>query len=134
MQARREPVDLAPRAKPARRARRIVSPAVVTPTDKLAAIMGFDMPPARSLSTSRILRMGNLSQSCPAPFKGVEAMPIRRSPNSAGHTPPQPGRDRPERVAATHRNSSSQSIGISGRNQPVRAVVPALYPGTTTND
>jgi hypothetical protein len=69
------------------RARRIVSPAVVTPIDKLAAISRFDMPPARSLSTSRILRMGNLSLGTPPPCKGGEAMPIRRSPNSAGHTP-----------------------------------------------
>ena len=50
-------------------------------------------------------------------------MPIRRSPNSAGHTPPQPGRDRPERVVAINRNRWSQSIGISGRNQPVRAQI-----------
>jgi hypothetical protein len=34
--------------------------------------------------------------------------------------PPQLGRDRPEWVVAINRNSWSQSIGISGRNQPVR--------------
>jgi hypothetical protein len=48
-------------------------------------------------------------------------MPIRRSPNGASYTPPQPGRDRPEWVVAINRNAWSQSIGISGRNQPVRA-------------
>ena len=47
-------------------------------------------------------------------------MPIRRSPNGAGHSRPQPGRDRPEQVVAINRNAWSQSIGISGRNQPVR--------------
>ena len=50
-------------------------------------------------------------------------MPIRRSPNGAGHTRPQPGRDRPEWVVAINRNARSQSIGIGGRNQPVRAVL-----------
>ena len=49
-------------------------------------------------------------------------MPIRRSPNGAGHTRPQPGRDRPEWVVAINRNARSQSIGIGGRNQPVRAI------------
>ena len=50
-------------------------------------------------------------------------MPIRRSPNGAGHTRPQPGRDRPEWVVAINRNARSQSIGIGGRNQPVRPVL-----------
>jgi hypothetical protein len=49
-------------------------------------------------------------------------MPIRRSPNGARHTPPQPGRDRSEQVVAMNRNGRSQLIGISGRNHPVRAV------------
>jgi hypothetical protein len=48
-------------------------------------------------------------------------MPIRRSPNGPRHTPPQPGRDRPEWVVAINRNARSQSVGISGRNQSVRA-------------
>ena len=48
-------------------------------------------------------------------------MPLRRSPNGAGHTRPQPGRDRPEQVVAINRNAWSQSIGTGGRNQPVRA-------------
>ena len=108
--------------KPARRARRMQSPAAVTPIDRLAAIFRLDMPPARSLSTSRILRMGNLCPGMPRSLsKGTEAMPIRRSPNGAGHTRPQPGRDRPEWVVAINRNAWSQSIGIGGRNQPVRA-------------
>jgi hypothetical protein len=50
-------------------------------------------------------------------------MPIRRSPNGAGYTRPQPGRDRSEQVVAIDRNRWSQSIGISGRNQPVRATM-----------
>jgi hypothetical protein len=49
-------------------------------------------------------------------------MPIRRSPNGVGYTRPQPGRDRPEWVVAINRNAWSQSIGIGGRNQPVRAI------------
>ena len=49
-------------------------------------------------------------------------MPIRRSPNGAGHTRPQPGRDRPEWVVAINGNARSQSIGNGGRNQPVRAL------------
>jgi hypothetical protein len=54
-------------------------------------------------------------------------MPIRRSPNGARHTPPQPGRDRPEQVVAINRNAWSQSNGISGRNHPVRAVSVKKY-------
>jgi hypothetical protein len=38
-------------------------------------------------------------------------MPIRRSPNEAGHTRPQPGRDRSEQVVAINRNAWSQSAG-----------------------
>jgi len=48
-------------------------------------------------------------------------MPIRRSPNGAYHPHPQAGRDRPEWVVAINRNAWSQSIGIAGRNHPVRA-------------
>jgi hypothetical protein len=48
-------------------------------------------------------------------------MLIRRSPNGAGHTRPQPGRDRSEQVVAINRNAWSQSIGTGGRNHPVRA-------------
>jgi len=49
-------------------------------------------------------------------------MPIRRSPNGTGQTCPQAGRDRPEWVVAINRNACSQSIGIRGRNQSVRAI------------
>ena len=48
-------------------------------------------------------------------------MPIRGSPNGARHSRPQGGRDRPEWVVAINRNAWSQSIGIAGRNHPVRA-------------
>ena len=51
-------------------------------------------------------------------------MPIRRSPNGARHVRPQPGRNRPERVVAVNRNAWSQSVGIGGRNHPVRAPIP----------
>jgi len=48
-------------------------------------------------------------------------MPIRRSPNDARHPRPQGGRDHPEQVVAINRNVWSQSIGIAGRDHPVRA-------------
>jgi hypothetical protein len=48
-------------------------------------------------------------------------MPIRGSPNGARHPRPQAGRDRPEWVVAINRNAWSQSIGIGGRDHPVRA-------------
>jgi len=50
-------------------------------------------------------------------------MPIRGSPNGAYHPHPQAGRDRPEWVVAINRNAWSQSIGIAGRNHPVRALL-----------
>jgi hypothetical protein len=52
-------------------------------------------------------------------------MPIRGSPNGARHPYPQAGRDRPEQVVAINRNAWSQSIGIAGRNHPVRAPSPS---------
>ena len=48
-------------------------------------------------------------------------MPIRGSPNGAGYLRPQAGRDRPESVVAINRNGWSQSIGMAGRDRPVRA-------------
>ena len=51
-------------------------------------------------------------------------MPIRGSPNGAYHPHPQAGRDRPEWVVAIKRNAWSQSIGIAGRDHPVRARLP----------
>jgi hypothetical protein len=50
-------------------------------------------------------------------------MPIRGSPNGAGYLRPQAGRDRPESVVAINRNARSQSIGIPGRDRPVRASI-----------
>ena len=52
-------------------------------------------------------------------------MPIRGSPNGAGYLRPQAGRDRPESVVAINRNGWSQSIGMAGRNRPVRAQRPS---------
>jgi len=49
-------------------------------------------------------------------------MPIRRSPNGAGYLRPQAGRDRPESAVAINRNGWSQSIGMAGRDRPVRAL------------
>jgi hypothetical protein len=49
-------------------------------------------------------------------------MPIRGSPNGAGYLRPQAGRDRPESVVAINRNGWSQSIGMAGRDRPVRAL------------
>ena len=47
-------------------------------TPRLAAILRLDMPAADSLSTSRILRMGNLGPGLPRSlWKRSEAMPIR---------------------------------------------------------
>ena len=48
-------------------------------------------------------------------------MPICGSPNGARHPRPQAGRERPEWVVAISRNAWSQSIGIAGRDHPVRA-------------
>ena len=50
-------------------------------------------------------------------------MPIRGSPNGAGYLRPQAGRDRPESVVAINRNGWSQSIGMAGRDRPVRATL-----------
>jgi hypothetical protein len=55
-------------------------------------------------------------------------MPIRGSPNGAHHPYPQlvaiarnGGRDPSERVVVFNWNEWSRSIGIAGRDQPVRA-------------
>ena len=48
-------------------------------------------------------------------------MPICGSPNGAGYLRPQAGRDCPELVVAINRNGWSQSIGMAGRDRPVRA-------------
>ena len=49
-------------------------------------------------------------------------MPICGSPNGARYPRPQLGRDPPEQVVAINRNGWSQSIGIAGRDHPVRAL------------
>jgi hypothetical protein len=52
------------------------SPAAVALTQRLAAIFRLDMPAADSLSTSRMLRMGNLGPGMPR-SRGKEAKPCR---------------------------------------------------------
>jgi hypothetical protein len=75
------------------------------------------MPAARSLSRSRILRMGNLCPGMPRSlFEGGNA----DSQITRRYTRPQPGRDRWDQVVAINRNAWSQSIGTGG-NHPVRA-------------
>ncbi len=62
-------------------------------------------------------------------------MPIRGSPNGARHPRPQAGRDRPEWLVAINRNAWSQSIGIAGRNHPVRALSssPGIFLGSCSD-
>jgi hypothetical protein len=61
-------------------------------------------------------------QACPAPFKGRrEECRFADHPTAPVTPGPQPGRDRSEQVVAINRNRWSQSVGISGRNQSVRA-------------
>ena len=70
-------------------------------------------------TTSRILRIGNLCPGMPSSSqKGTDAMPLRGSPNGAGHTRPQPGRDRSEQVVAINRNRWSQSAGMRTMPSP----------------
>src|SRR5580704_14836683 len=96
------------------------SPAAVALTPRLAAILRLDMPAADSLSTSRILRMGNLGP-------GIAPLPVekershadsritqrRQSPPSTGwsRSPGTGGRDQSERLVAINRNNWSQSSG-----------------------
>jgi hypothetical protein len=61
-------------------------------------------------------------------------MPIRGSPNGAHHPYPQlvaiarnGGRDPSERVVVFNWNEWSRSIGIAGRDQPVRAPLPKRW-------
>ena len=90
---------------------------------KLAAILRLDMPAARSLSTSRILRMGNLCPGMPRSLsKG--AKPCRFADHPTAPVTPV------HRLVAIARNGWSRSIGTpgrnqsesAGRNQPVRAL------------
>src|SRR5215831_2216268 len=111
--------------RPARRARRMHSPAAVALTPRLLAILRLDMPAAHGLSRSRILRMGNLGPGMPCSlWKRSEAMPIRGSPNGARHPPSTAGRDPSEWVVAINRNEWSRSIGTADRDHPVRAAWP----------
>jgi hypothetical protein len=57
-------------------------------------------------------------------------MPIRGSPNGADYLHPQAGRDRLESVVAINRNGWSQSIGMAGRDRPVRALIRRSKPGS----
>src|SRR5215469_5817530 len=116
--------------RPARRARRMHSPAAVALTPRLAAIFRLDMPPADSLSTSRMLRMGNLGPGMPR-SRGKGAKPCRFADHptalitlvhSWSRSPGMGGRDPSERVVAINWNEWSRSIGIAGRDQPVRAL------------
>src|SRR5215831_15326977 len=101
--------------RPARRARRMHSPAAVALIPRAAAILRLDMPAADSLSRSRILRMGNLGPGIGALllWKGAKPMLIRGLPNGARHTHPQ--------VVAIIRNGWSRSIVAPGRDRSVRA-------------
>jgi hypothetical protein len=97
--------------RPARRARKMQSRAAVALTPRLTAIWRFDMPAADSLSTSQILRTGNLGPGiAPLPMERSEAMPIRGSPNGAR-------RDQSERLVAIIRNGLSRSSGAGTPEQ-----------------
>src|ERR1700726_2868883 len=77
------------------------------------------MPPARSLSTSRILRMGNLAPGMPGPSKGgrgnADSQITQRSPSHPStawsRSPGMGGRDQSEHLVAINRNQWSQSDG-----------------------
>src|SRR5215470_1093393 len=86
------------------------SPAAVGPIDKLAAIRRLDMPLARSLSTSRILRMGNL---CP----GIPRSSQRRATQCRFADHPTEPVTPVHSLVAINRNRWSRSIGMAGRNQ-----------------
>src|SRR6201994_1260608 len=92
------------------------SPAAVALTPRLAAILRLDMPAAESLSTSRILRMGNLGPGiAPAPC-GKGAKPCRFADYPTASVTPV------HRLVAIARNGWSRSIGTPGRNQSEPAV------------
>src|SRR6185369_13220933 len=96
------------------------SPAAVALTPRLAAILRLDMPAADSLSTSRILRMGNLGPGIAPLLVEKERSHAdsritqrRPSPPSTGwsQSPGMGGRDQSERLVAINRNSWSRSPG-----------------------
>ena len=92
--------------RPARLARRMQSPAAVTPIDRLAAILRLDMPPARSLSTSRILRMGNLCPGMPCSLS-KESRQCRFADHPTAPVTPV------HSLVAIARNGWSRSIGTN---------------------
>ena len=82
----------------------------VAPIDRLAAIWRLDMPPARSLSTSRSLRMGNLCPGMPRSLqKGSRQCRFADHPT----VPMTPIHS----LVVIARNGWSRSIGTPGRNQ-----------------
>src|SRR5215475_15694499 len=102
--------------RPARRARRIHSPAAVALTPRLPAILRLDMPAAESLSKSRILRIGNLGPGIGPPLPcGKGAKPCRFADYPTAPVTPV------HRLVAINRSTWSQSIVIAGRDHPLRA-------------
>jgi hypothetical protein len=86
------------------------------PIDRLAAILRLDMPPARSLSTSRILRMGYLYPGMPcSPSKEPRQCRFEDHPTALVT---------PSTIA---RNEWSRSIGTPGRNQLGSVVAISRY-------
>ena len=99
----------------ARRARPMQSRAAVALTPRLAAIVRLDMPAADSLSTSRILRIGNLGPGMPRSlWKGEK--PCRFADHSTASVTPV------HSWVAIARNGWSRSIGTGGRNQSEQLV------------
>jgi len=106
---------------PTRRARRMDSPAAVALTPRLAAIWRLDIPAADSLSTSRILRMGNLGPgigSVPCMEKNQAMLDSR----SGSVQYPAALSTAIHKVVAIARNCWSRSTGFGGRAHPERAV------------
>src|SRR6185503_17887790 len=82
------------------------SPAAVALTPRLAAILRLDMPAADSLSTSWILRMGNLGPGiAPLPL-GKGANPCRFADHPTAPVTPV------HRLVAIARNGWSRSSGV----------------------
>src|ERR1700738_961136 len=79
------------------------SPAAVARAPRLASILRFDMPAAHSLSTSRILRMGNLGPGI-APLPGEK----ERSPCRSADHPTAPVTPIHRRLAASRAADAQQ--------------------------
>ena len=80
------------------------------PSPRLAAILRLDMPAADSLSTSRILRMGNLGPGMSRSLR-KEPKQCRFADHPTAPVTPV------HRLVAIARNGWSRSIGTAGRNQ-----------------